>query len=234
MVGRVQFSSCSSHFVCVVLIAHNFTELNYGRADYDYLAFCELFRFVFCLLQKVRRSSDLPVIEKWEAYKLPNHLFFGAIAEELFLEGTRLLSSLEKTNSSFLRKEFRRDCRRFPDDLVSTIPSTVSARSPVGQGLTVSLLRSSLEVTIILLSTSLGNCWIGSLNWAGSGGQKLNLRRLNSTLLCASSDGWKQAAIDLVCRSAACLPYIISLVSVLGRICTKLVLLCFGVILIFS
>ena len=80
-------------------------------------------------------SSDLPVIEKWEAYMLPNHSCFGANSEEHFLEGTRLLASLEKINSSFLRKEFRRDCRRFLEDLVSTILSTVAARSQIGQGL---------------------------------------------------------------------------------------------------
>ena len=114
------------------LVAHNFTELNSGRADYGYLAFGELSRFVYCLLQKVKLSSDLPVIEKWEAYMLPNHSCFGAIAEEHFLEGTRLLASLEKI---FLRKEFRRDCRRFLEDLVSTILSTVAARSQIGQGL---------------------------------------------------------------------------------------------------
>ena len=66
---------------------------------------------------------------------LPNHSCFGAIAEEHFLEGTRLHASLEKINSSFLRKEFRRDCRRFLEDLVSTMLSTVAARSPIGQGL---------------------------------------------------------------------------------------------------
>ena len=133
--GRVQFSSCSVHFVCVVSVAHNFTELHSARADYGYLALGELSRFVYCLLQKVKRSSDLPVIEKWEAYMLPNHSGFGAIAEEHFLEGTCLLASLEKINSSFLRKEFRRDLRRFLEDLVSTILTTVAARSPIGQGL---------------------------------------------------------------------------------------------------
>ena len=119
----------------LVSVAHNFTELTSGRADYGYLAFGEFSRFVYCLLQKVKRSSDMPVIEKWEAYMLPNHSCFGPIAEEHFLEGTRLLASLEKTNSSFLRREFRRDCRRFFEDLVSTILSTVAARSPIGQGL---------------------------------------------------------------------------------------------------
>ena len=106
-----------------------------GRADYGCLAFGELSRFVHCLLQKVKRSSDLPVIEKSEAYMLPNHSCFVAIAEEHFLEGTRLLSSLEKINSSFLRKEFRKDCRRFLEDFVNTIFFTVAARSPSGQGL---------------------------------------------------------------------------------------------------
>ena len=66
---------------------------------------------------------------------LSNHSCFGAIEEEHFLEGTRLLSSIEKINSSFLRKEFSKDRRRFLDDLVITILSTVAARSPVGQGL---------------------------------------------------------------------------------------------------
>ena len=71
---------------CVVLVAHNFTQLDSGRADNGYLAFGELSRFVYCLLQKVKRSSDLPVIEKWEAYMLPNHSCFGPIAEEHFFE----------------------------------------------------------------------------------------------------------------------------------------------------
>ena len=66
---------------------------------------------------------------------LPNHSCFGPVAEKHFLEGTRFLASLKKINSSFLRKEFRRDCRRFLEDLVSTILSAVAARSPIGQGL---------------------------------------------------------------------------------------------------
>ena len=234
MVGRVQFPSCSGHIVCVVLVAHNFTELNSGRADYGYLAFGGLSRFVYCLLQKVKRSSDLPVIEKWEAYMLLNHSCFGATAEEHFLEGTLLLSSLEKINSSFLRKKFRRDCRRFLEDLVSTILSTVASRSPIGQGLSCFCPEIVIGGDDYSAFHPLGNCWMGCLNLAGSGDRKSNLQRLNSTRLCASRHGLKPAAIDLVCRSAACLPSVISLASVLGGICTKLVLLCFGVILIFS
>ena len=124
--------------VCVVLVAHNFTDMESGRADNGYLAFGELSRFVYCLLQKLQRSSKLPVIEKLEAYMLPNQSCFGAIAEEHLLERTRLLTSFEKINSSFLQKEFRRDCRRILEDVVSSIISSVVARSPIGQGLSCS------------------------------------------------------------------------------------------------
>ena len=67
MGGSIQFLPFSGHLVCVVLVAHKFTKLVYGRADYGYLAFGELSQFVYCLLQKVKRSGDLPVIEKWGA-----------------------------------------------------------------------------------------------------------------------------------------------------------------------
>ena len=85
-----------------------FTELDTGHADFSYLEFGELFRFVHCLLQKVKHNSDLPIIENWEAYMLPNYSCFGAIEEEHSFEGTRPLSSHEKINSSFLQKEFRK------------------------------------------------------------------------------------------------------------------------------
>ena len=42
---------------------------------------------------------------------------------------------LEKINRSFLQNEFHKDCRRFLENLVSTVISTVAALSPVGQGL---------------------------------------------------------------------------------------------------
>ena len=124
-----------SHFLCCFSCTQFHRIELWARWHNGYLAFGELSRCVYCLLQKVEQSSDFPVIEKWEAYMLPHHSCFGAIAEEHFFEGTRLLSSLEKINSSFLRKEFRKDCRRSLEDFVSTILSTVTARSPTGQGL---------------------------------------------------------------------------------------------------
>ena len=65
----------------------------------------------------------------------PNHSQFTAIEEDRFLAGTRVGSALEKMGSSYLKKEFRRDSRKFLEDFVSCVLSTVAARSSIGQGL---------------------------------------------------------------------------------------------------
>ena len=216
MGGCTELPSFCCHIVCVVLVAHNFTELDFGRAEYGYLAFRELSRFVYCLLQKVKRSSDLPVIEKWEAYMLPIQSCIGAIAAEHFLEGTRLLSCLEKINSSFLRKEFRKDCRRFLEDLVSTIFSTFAARSPVGKGLNCfcpEIVIGDDNVSAFHLCGQLLD-GLFELGWV----RGTEIEPAKPEFHSASSDRWKQAAIDLVCQSAACLHSATSLVSILGGI----------------
>ena len=58
-------------------------------ADQDYHAFEELARFVYCLLQKIKKASSLPLVEQWEEYVVPNHSRFPAIDEKDFLAGTR-------------------------------------------------------------------------------------------------------------------------------------------------
>ena len=65
----------------------------------------------------------------------PNHSMFAAIEEDHFLAGTWVLSALKKEGSSYLKKEFRRDCRKFLEDFVNCVLSTVAARSAIGQGL---------------------------------------------------------------------------------------------------
>ena len=225
------FSFCSFHFAYVVLVAHNFIELNSRRADYGYLAIGELSRFVYCLLQKVKQSSDLPLIEKWEAHMLPNHSCFRAIAEEHFLEGTRLLASLEKINSSFIRKELRRDCRRFLEDLVSTILSIGAARSPIGQGFSCFCPEIVIGGDDYSAFPLFGQLLDGLLELGWVRGSEVEPAKANSTLFCVTSDRWKQAAMDLVLQSTAFLPSAISPVFILGRICTKLVFLCFKIFL---
>ena len=65
----------------------------------------------------------------------PNHSKFAAIEENRFLAGTRVSSVLEKVGSSYLKKEFRRDCMKFLEDFANCVLSTVAARSAKGHGL---------------------------------------------------------------------------------------------------
>ena len=120
--------------------------------------------------------------------RAPNDSCFGAIKEEHFLKGTRLLSSLEKIGSSLLRKECRKDCGRSLEDFVSTILSTVAARSPVGQRLSCFCPGIIIGRDEYAISHLFGQLLDGLLELAGLGGQKLNLQRLNSTPSFANSD----------------------------------------------
>ena len=113
---------------------NNFVTQQPSRNDHGYRAYGELSHFVYCLLQKIKTSGSLLLIEKWESYKLPNHSSFAAIGEEHFLVGTRVLAALEKMASQYLKKEFRNSARRFFEEFTSTVLSTVAAHSKLGQG----------------------------------------------------------------------------------------------------
>ena len=75
----------------------------------------------------------MPLVEKWEEYMTPNHSKFAAIEEDRLLAGTQVLSALEKVGSSYLKKEFRRDCTKFLEDFVNCVLSTVASRSAIGR-----------------------------------------------------------------------------------------------------
>ena len=124
-IGTQGYSSVSDN--------NNFVTKQSPRSDYGYCAFGELSHFVYCLLQRITTSGSLPVVEKWENYMLPHLSAFAAIGEERFLVGTLIHVALEKTSSSYLKKEFRTSARRFFEEVCSTILSTVAARSKLGQ-----------------------------------------------------------------------------------------------------
>ena len=113
---------------------NNFATQQPPRNNYGYRAYGELSHFVYCLLQKIKASGSLPVVEKWESYMLPNRSSFTAIEDQHFLHGTRVHAALEKMTSQYLKKEFRSSARRFLEDFTSTVLSTVAARSKLGQG----------------------------------------------------------------------------------------------------
>ena len=128
--------------ICVALsmihvsisVANNFV-LSSTAADQGYHAFGELARFIYCLLQKTKRASSLPLVEQWEGYVLPKHSLFPTIDDKDFLAGTRVMAALDKVGSHYLLTEFHRDARRFLEESVNCVLSTVVSRSVIGQGL---------------------------------------------------------------------------------------------------
>ena len=117
-----------------VLVANNFIHSS-TAADQGYHAFGELERIIYCLLQKIRKASSLPLFEQWEEYVVRNHSRFSKIDDKNFLEGTGVMAALGKVGSHYLQKEFRCDAGRFLEDFVNCVLSTVAARSVIGQGL---------------------------------------------------------------------------------------------------
>ena len=103
--------------------------------DNGYYTFGELARFIYCLLQKIKQGTSLPLVEQWDEYVLANHSKFPPIADGEFLVGTRVLAALNKIQSSYLKEECQRDARRFLEEFTNSVVSTVAARSKIGQGL---------------------------------------------------------------------------------------------------
>ena len=113
---------------------NNFVAQQSPGNGYGYRAYGELSQFVYCIMHQIKKSGLLPLVEKLENYMLPNHSSCAAVEEERFLVRTRIHAALEKMSSSYLKKEFRSNARRFLDEFCSTIWSTVAARSKLGQG----------------------------------------------------------------------------------------------------
>ena len=91
--------------MCSVSVAKNVFHPQ-AASDYGYHSIGELPRFTYCLLQKLKQESSLPLVEQWEQYVLANHSKFPPIAHEEFLSGTRVLAALHKILSSYLKKDF--------------------------------------------------------------------------------------------------------------------------------
>ena len=129
-VGAINVALSMAHVF--VSVANNFVHST-TAADQGYHAFGEFARFIFCLLQKINKASALLLVEQWEEYVVPNHSRFPAIDDKDFLVGSRVMAALGKGGIHYLQKEFRHDARRFLEDFVNCVLSTVAARSVIGQ-----------------------------------------------------------------------------------------------------
>ena len=150
-----------------VSVPNNFDHLQTAR-DYGYHSFGELGRFFYCLLQKIKQVSSLAFLEQWEQNVLGFHSKFPPIADGEFLSGTRVLAALKKIGSSYLKREFQRDARRFLEEFTNSLLSTVAARSKIGQALKCFCLaiviggdnHAPLHLLGLLLDGLLERAWI--------------------------------------------------------------------------
>ena len=99
-----------------------------------------------------------------------------------FLSGTRVLAALNKIGSSYLKKEFQRNGRRFLGEFTNSVLSTVAARSKIGQGLSCSWPAIIIDGSTARHCICLVFCWMGFWNGGGSKAVRLRLVGLNTSL----------------------------------------------------
>ena len=148
---------------------------------------------MYCLLQKIKKASSLPLVEQWEEYVVVNHSRFVPIDDKNFLEGTRMMAALGKVGSHFLQKEFRRDARRFLEDFLNCALSTVASLSVIGQGLScfcTAIVVGGLVGTTLLRYSFSKSLWMGC--WRKAGSEEARLRRagLSTSPSFKNSGSW--------------------------------------------
>ena len=120
--------------MCSVSVANNFVHCQ-TASYYGYHTFGELARFIYCLLQKIKHGSSLPLVERLDDYVLLNHSKIPPIADGEFLAWTRVLAALNTIGSSYLKRDFQRDALRFLEEFTNSVLSTLAARSKIERGL---------------------------------------------------------------------------------------------------
>ena len=119
-------SNAMSKIHISVSVANNFVDSS-TAADQGYHSSGELARFVYCLLQNIKKASSLPLAKLWKEYVVPNQSRFPAIDKKDLLSGTQVIAALDKVGSQYLLTEFRRDARRFLEEFVIFILSNVAS-----------------------------------------------------------------------------------------------------------
>ena len=99
-------------------------EVDAGKPNYNYRGFGELSLKVYCLLQRTRSSRSLPVVEKREAYMLPNQSSFSPLEGEHLLPSPRRLTTAEDASVFSLKSELRKECCQFLQHFLYNVLST--------------------------------------------------------------------------------------------------------------
>ena len=87
------------------------------------------------VLFAAKYQSLIPLIEKWEEFRLPKISFFLHLRKKDFLFSSRVAVAMENFGGFYLRSEFRIDTPSLLEGLTSTFLLIVEARSDFGQRL---------------------------------------------------------------------------------------------------
>ena len=158
---------------------NNFVTQQPPRNDYGCRAYGELSHFVYCLLQKIKASGSLPVVERWRVtcsqticpsqQSRRSNFWWGPASMQRWKKWRAITSreSSEAVPVVFLRSSPALFCQLLP-----RVPSWVRASIVFAR-------RSLSEVLTIPPSFSLDNSWTAWLRLGGRKGQTLKLARLS-------------------------------------------------------
>ena len=100
------------------------------------------------------------------------------------------MAALDRVGSHYLQKEFRRDARRFLEDFVNCVLSTVAARSVIGQGLSCFCPAIVVGGDDVALLQLFNNFLDGPLEKGWTRGARLRRAWLSTSPLWRSSGSW--------------------------------------------
>ena len=122
-------------FACFVLEYINFEKLRQCSTDYAFHGYGEVCNFIYCLLMRTRKLSDLPGIHEWESYMDVSKLSsFGVISMKDFLMDCDFGSGLAAIKTRVMQ-EFRVKCRECLDRFVFLVLEHVTVTSGISRGL---------------------------------------------------------------------------------------------------
>ena len=101
-----------------------------------------------------------------------------------------MMAALDKVSSQYLRTEFHRDARRFVEEFVNCVLSTVASRSVKGQGMSCfcpAIVLGGVDVACLQLFNKLLDGFLGKGKPKVA---KLKHAGLNTSPLCMNSDSW--------------------------------------------
>ena len=108
-------------------------QLDETCSDYGFRYFGEMSHFAWSLLSKVKKPSELPVVEDWESYMSPRVKDLSGISLKLFLKDHKEMDDLLSSTAG--GSSFRKTALSFLELLIEEIVGSVAATSDIGRGL---------------------------------------------------------------------------------------------------